>query len=119
MLHKITIPIFHEEVNPRFDLASEVLFLIVSKGNVIEEERTVVLPRPSGDELCHLLISENINTLICGAIEDEYHQFLKWKKIEIYDGIAGTWSDAFQKWKEKTLKSGDILSGRRLEGIDV
>ncbi|MCF6247499.1 MAG: hypothetical protein L3J69_09085 [Desulfobacula sp.] len=119
MLHKIAIPIFHEEVNPRFDLASEVLFLIISKDNIIEEERTIVLRRPSGDELCHLLISENINTLICGAIEDEYYQFLCWKKMNIYDGIAGSWADAFKQWTKKTLNSGDILSMRCLEGINV
>lgn len=116
MIHKLTIPIFHEEVAPRFDLATEVLIILLSKGNITEEEKTVVLPRSSADDLCHLLLAENINTLICGAIEEEYYQFLKWKKIDIYDSIAGEWSLAFEQWKKKSLNSGDILSKRKIEG---
>ena len=116
MIHKLTIPLYHEEISPRFDLAPEVLFLLISRGNIIEEKRIVALPRPSADDLCHLLLSEKINTLICGAIEDEYYQFLKWKKVKIYDSVCGTWSKAFQLWSKKKLKSGAILSKRRVEG---
>jgi len=119
MIHKITIPLFHEEVAPRFDLATEVLIILLSKGNIIEEEKTIVLPRSSADELCHLLLSENINTLICGAIEEEYYQFLKWKKIDIYDAVAGKWTMAFNQWKKKNLNPGDIFSERIIEGKHV
>jgi predicted Fe-Mo cluster-binding NifX family protein len=119
MIHKITIPLYHEEVAPRFDLATEVLIMILSKGNIIEEKKTIVLSRSSADDLCHLLLSEKINTLICGAIEDEYFQFLKWKKIEVYDSISGPWSKAFRSWSKKALKPGDILSNRSIEGVNV
>lgn len=118
MIHKITIPIYHDEVAPRFDLATEVLNIMVSKGNTVEK-KTVVLPRSSADDLCHILISENINTLICGAIEDEYYQFLKWKKLEIFDSVAGEWSAVFQRWMNHTLHAGDILSQRMVEGQKV
>ncbi|WP_022663589.1 NifB/NifX family molybdenum-iron cluster-binding protein [Desulfospira joergensenii] len=116
MIHKLTIPLYHEEICPRFDLAPEVLFLLITKGNVIEEKRTIALPRPSADDLCHMLLSEKINTLICGAIEDEYFQFLKWKKIKIYDSVCGNWSKAFHLWSKKKLTSGAILSRRMVEG---
>ncbi|RLC02976.1 MAG: hypothetical protein DRH34_06490 [Deltaproteobacteria bacterium] len=119
MIHKITIPLYHEEVAPRFDMATEVLILILSKGNIIEEEKTIILPRSSADELCHLMLSEHTNTLICGAIEEEYYQFLKWKKIDVYDSIAGSWADAFHCWEKSRLKPGDILSHRIIEGRDV
>jgi len=119
MIHKIAIPLYHEAVAPRFDLAPEVLLMILSKGNIIEEKKDVVLPRSSADDLCHLLLAENTNTLICGAIEEEYYQFLKWKKIDIYDSITGNWSKVFHCWSEKTLKPGDILSQRIIEGINV
>jgi predicted Fe-Mo cluster-binding NifX family protein len=117
-MHKITIPLYHEEVAPRFDMATEVLILILSKNDIIEE-KTIILPRSSADDLCHLMLSERTNTLICGAIEEEYYQFLKWKKIEIYDSIAGDWSRAFHCWSKNTLKPGEILSNRIIEGMDV
>jgi predicted Fe-Mo cluster-binding NifX family protein len=119
MIHKITIPLYHEEVAPRFDMATEVLIIILSKDNIIEEKKTIILPRSSADDLCHLILSEHTNTLICGAIEEEYYQFLKWKKIDIYDSIAGDWSRAFHFWSKNTLKPGDILSNRTIEGMNV
>lgn len=116
MIHKISIPLYHEEVAPRFDMATEVL--ILSKGD-ITEKKNIILPRSSADELCHLMLSEHTNALICGAIEEEYYQFLKWKKIDIYDSIAGDWSRAFHLWNKNTLKPGDILSKRTIEGRNV
>ncbi len=119
MIHKIIIPVHQKEIAPRFDLATEVLIILISNNLVVEEKKTIVLPRSSADELCHLLLSENVNTLICGAIEDEYYQFLKWKKIQIFDSIVGNWSAAFKRWGEKNLKCGDILSTRMIEGKDA
>jgi hypothetical protein len=116
MIHKITIPLYFEEVAPRFDLATEVLIVLVSKEKRVEEKKTLVLPRSSADDLCHILISENSSTLICGAIEDEYYEFLKWKKIEIFDSVAGNWSVVFQHWLNNALSSGDILERRMIEG---
>ncbi|MBA3011668.1 MAG: hypothetical protein KKF12_11815 [Proteobacteria bacterium] len=119
MIHKIIIPVHQKDIAPRFDLATEALIILISNGSMVEEKKTIVLPRSSADELCHLLLSENVNTLICGAIEDEYYQFLKWKQIHIFDSIVGDWSMAFNRWKEKNLTSGDILYDRMIEGKHV
>lgn len=119
MIHKIIIPLFQEEIAPRFDLSTEVLIFLLSKGNIVEEKKTIVLPRSSADELCHLILSENINTLICGAIEEEYYQFLKWKKINIFDSIAGKWTVALRRWQENQLHCNDILLNRMIEGKHV
>jgi predicted Fe-Mo cluster-binding NifX family protein len=119
VIHKITITVHQDHIAPRFDLATEILIIMISNNSVVEEKKSIVLPRSSADELCHLLLSENINTLICGAIEDEYYQFLKWKKIDIFDSIVGNWTAAFKNWQENTLASGDILSHRMVEGKRV
>ena len=119
MRQKLLIPVHQENIEPRFDMATEVFIILLSEDMSVQEKKTVVLPRSSADELCHLILSENITTLICGAIEDEYYQFLKWKKIKIFDSIAGTWSDALDKWTKNILSSGDILSDRMIEGKAV
>ena len=77
MIKRIMIPLYKDEVAPRFDLATEVMIAIISTGNTIEEQKIIVLPRSSPEDLCHQMLSQNISTLICGAIEDEYYQFLK------------------------------------------
>jgi predicted Fe-Mo cluster-binding NifX family protein len=116
MTYKISIPVMQDNIAPRFDMATEAFIIILSDNMTVKEKKNIVMPRSSADELCYLILSEDINTLICGAIEDEHYQFLKWKKIKIFDSIAGTWSDAFDKWKKNTLSPGDILSDRMIEG---
>ena len=116
MAHKLSIPVYQENIAPRFDMATEVFIILLSEDMIVEEKKTIVMPRSSADELCHLMLSENITTLICGGIEDECYQFLKWKKIDIFDSVVGTWPDALERWKKNILNSGDILSDRMVEG---
>ncbi len=116
ILHKIAIPILGEEIVPRFDLTTEVIILTTAKFSGIQDKKIIVLPRSSSDELCHTLLAQEINTLICGAIEDEYYEFLKWKKLEVFDGVSGAWIHAFERWQAQTLNSGDILFTRMVEG---
>jgi len=113
------IPLYKNEVAPRFDLATEVMVAIVSTGNKLEEQKIIVLPRSSPEDLCHQMLSENINTLICGAIEDEYYQFLKWKKLSVFYNVSGKWEHAFKKLLNNSLKNGDLLSKRIVEGKNV
>ncbi|MBP9597813.1 hypothetical protein [Desulfobacter postgatei] len=115
-LHKIAIPILGEEIVPRFDLTTEVIILTTVNASDIQDKKIIVLPRSSSDELCHTLLAQDINTLICGAIEDEYYEFLKWKKIKVFDGVSGAWAYAFKRWQTQTLNPGDILFTRMVEG---
>jgi hypothetical protein len=54
--------------------------------------------------------------VICGAIEDEHYQFLKWKKITLFDSVSGPFKEALARYLSQTLKSGDILWKRKIEG---
>ena len=63
---------------PRFDLTREVL-IAENKG---EKIRTVILPRPSAEELCSFILTENVNIVVCGGIEETYYQYLLWKKLK-------------------------------------
>lgn len=117
-LTKVAIPVMETEVSPRFDLSTEVVIL-TSNPHEQPDKKQIVLPRSSADDLCHILLSEKISTLICCAIEDEYYEFLKWKKIRIYDSIIGSWEKAYKNWQTHELKSGDIFSSRIIEGIPL
>lgn len=119
MIKKTIIPLFLDEVAPRFDLATEVMIVTTSGNNEVEEERTIVLAQASAEKLCQLILVENIKTLICGAIEDEYYQFLKWKKIGIFDSVSGSASRAFEAMIKDELSPGDVLLERQVEGRHV
>jgi len=110
MDRKILIPLYNKEVAPRFDLASEAL--IVSndeKGK--SRERIVMLPQASAEKLCHLILTENVRVVICGGIEDEYYQYLTWKKVTVLDSVIGSYEIVLERFASGLLKSGDIYPG--------
>jgi len=106
---KILIPLYENDVAPRFDLATEVLIVIDPGKAGSAEKRMVVLPGASADQLCHLIITENIQTVICSGIEDDYYQYLTWKRIKVIDSVVGSSDSALKRYFEGKLKPGDIL----------
>ena len=98
-----------DDVAPRFDLATEVLIVTEAGADGIGDKRMVVLPRASADQLCQLIITENIQTVICSGIEEDYYQYLTWKKIDVIDSVVGSSHSALKRYLEGVLKPGDIL----------
>lgn len=104
---KILIPLYGNDVAPRFDLATEILILRLDKNK--GEEKIIVLPQASAEKLCHLIITEGIDTVICSGIEEEYYHYLIWKKITVLDSIIGSWRSAIEAYQKNELKIGTIL----------
>ncbi len=119
MLTRVMITLHEKEVAPRFDLSSEVMLAIVSSDNIVEEQKTIALPRASAEDLCQWILTQGVTVLICGAIEDEYYQFLKWKKLSIFDNISGDWHRAFDSFLKNCLHTGDNFSIKTIQGRPV
>lgn len=109
MPEKILIPLYGQEVAPRFDLASEAVIISLDAENNSRREKLVVLPQVSAEKLCHMILTESIDTLICGGIEEEYYQYLTWKKVTVHDSVIGPWQEAASRLLEGRLQSGDII----------
>jgi len=91
-MEKVLIPILDNELAPRFDLATDVLIVSITRetsamGRI--EENVMSLDMPSAETLCRLAVSESAQTVICAGIEKEYFDFLEWKGIRIIDDICG------------------------------
>ena len=119
MINKIIIPISGNEIAPRFDHATEVIIFYLEKNETRPEEKIIVLPQASSDKLCHMILTEGIKTLICCGIEDEFYQYLNWKKIKIIENVAGPYKKAVELFLEGKLNNGDILFKRKIEGIEL
>ena len=119
MINKIIIPVSGNEIAPRFDLAAEVLILILEKGEKKPQEKFIVLPEASADRLCHLILTEGIKTLICCGIEEEFYQYLSWKRIKIIENISGSHRKAAKLHLKGCLHNGDILLSRKIEGKEI
>jgi len=112
MIRKVMIPLDGNDVAPRFDLAAEVWMGEISRDGKVLQERTMILPQASDEELCHLVLTEKINTVICGGIEEEYYQYLRWKHVEVFDSVIGPYARAMEAYLSGTLESGAILFER-------
>jgi len=109
MAEKILIPLDENNVAPRFDLATEVLIVSGGEKTGKREERMVVLSRASADQLCHLIITEGVQVVICGGIEDTYYQYLTWKQVKVIDSVIGSSESALKRFGAGALRPGDIL----------
>ncbi|SDB40666.1 hypothetical protein SAMN05660653_01956 [Desulfonatronum thiosulfatophilum] len=105
---KILIVLHEDDVAPRFDLALGLFLAEVSADGAISNERTLVLPQSSAENLCRLLLTEKITVMICGGIEQEYYDYLTWKHIKIIDSVIGDYHWALRRFADSRLSSGDI-----------
>jgi predicted Fe-Mo cluster-binding NifX family protein len=109
MEQRILIPLYADQVAPRFDLATEVSIVSIPDDGRPVEKKTVVLPRASAEQLCHLILLEKIGTVVCGGIEDEYYQYLKWKNVNVLDSVIGSCKKVIKQLESGTLCAGEII----------
>lgn len=111
-MSKVLLALDGNDIAARFDLAPEVL--IASTGpDGKQEVKTVVLPRASAEMLCRVVTSESIGTVICGGIEQEYLEYLGWKKVKVIHSVIGSAESALKRFRDDSLQSGDILFEKR------
>jgi hypothetical protein len=108
---KILITIQGNFVAPRFDMVSEVLIASSDGQKLIDKPRTILISRPSADELCSFITKEDISIVVCGGIEERHYKYLSWTKKKIFDSVIGPYAEALQMVLENRLTSGIILPG--------
>lgn len=109
---KILIPLYHDEVAPRFDLASEVLFITLDAEKNELERSSILLAHPSAEDLCRMALDEKVHIVICNGIEEEFWQYLRWKRINVFDKVMGSIDAIMEQLRRNKLASGDILFTR-------
>jgi len=112
MSRKVLITLFENDVAPRFDLTTEVLISLVAEDGSVEQSKTIVLAHASAEDLCQLILNEEVDAVICGGIEEEFMEYLTWKKVEVLDSVMGSWEHALRRFGEKDLQAGSILFDR-------
>ena len=103
MARKVLVTLYGNEVAPRFDLATEVLIASVDKEGAVREEKTMVLPQASAEKLCHLVLTEEVKAVICGGIEQEYYDYLIWKRVEVIEAVVGAYGSVLARFARGEL----------------
>ena len=105
----VLVALLGECVAPRFDLATEVVIARARDGRLAGEPRVVILPGPSAEELCSLVLAERVDCVVCGGIEDVHYQYLTWKDVEVVDRVIGNWEGALRRLLSHELRPGTIV----------
>ncbi len=108
-MRKLLIPIQGDFVAPRFDLATEILIVRFENQKMVGEPKTIIMERPSEENLCQMAVEENITDMVCGGIEELHYNFLVWKKVTVLDAVIGDWRTVLDKTLAGTLSQGEIL----------
>lgn len=110
--HTLLIPLWRDEIAPRFDLAGEVLLVSLDEDLSETARATILLAHSSAEELCRMALEEPAAVVICNGIEEDYWQYLRWKRVEVLDNVMGPAEAAVERWRQGRLRSGDILFDR-------
>jgi predicted Fe-Mo cluster-binding NifX family protein len=106
---KILLTLANTLIAPRFDLATEVRIISTEGKKTVGAPKSILLPGPSADELCGLILREEVTVLICGGIEEEHYQFLSWKKVKVIDRVIGETQEIVRRFLECALQPGDVV----------
>lgn len=106
---RLLLTVQDTDIAPRFDLATEVLIVDCDSGAQVGKSRNILLPGPSSDELCGLIIKEGVGLVVCGGIEDTHFQYLAWKKITVIDKVIGPATAAMGLAMAGQLQAGQII----------
>lgn len=112
MSRKVLVTLWESNVAPRFDLTTEVVISSFREDGSVDDTKALVLAHPSRDELCNLILTEQINTVICGGIEQEIFEYLTWKKIQVIDSVIGPLERVMDCFRANELNPGSILFDR-------
>jgi predicted Fe-Mo cluster-binding NifX family protein len=105
---RVLVPLHEERVAPRFDLAAEVRLATIGSGRILAE-KLLILPQPSAEQLCHLVLNEAVDVVICGGIEEEHYDYLTWKKVAVIDDVIGPCRWAVEQLAQGRLDRGQIF----------
>ncbi|MEE4135616.1 MAG: hypothetical protein V2I32_06015 [Desulforhopalus sp.] len=106
---KVLLVVIGDFMAQRFDLATELLVIEIQGGRLLAPPREIILDSASPEELCKIIFDNNIQVVVCGGIEERHHQFLSWKKIQVFDNVIGSSQLAIDRLCRGQLKAGDIL----------
>ncbi|WP_035246504.1 NifB/NifX family molybdenum-iron cluster-binding protein [Desulfogranum mediterraneum] len=108
---KILLTIRGDFIAPRFDRIAEVMIASCYDRQLLEEPRSILLAESSAEKLCDLALKENVDMVICGAIEEQHYQYLRWKKVRVIDSVIGPHERVLEMALGEELAPGTLLAG--------
>lgn len=106
---RVLVTVQDHQVSPRFDMTLEIIIAEKGLEGGTLNEKYFLLAEPSAEELCNLIQKENVQAVICGGIEEEYYQYLTWKKVKVFCNVIGPAGKGLLSWAGGVLAEDTIF----------
>ena len=93
---KILVTVEDEAIAGRFDMVTETVMAVYRQGERQGAPKTFLVSQPSAEELCRLIMKEEVGVLVCGGIEERHQKFLSWKGVRVLDAVIGPYAKALE-----------------------
>ena len=110
--HRALIALRGNEVAWRFDKTAEALVCDIDETGQVRSRAEIIFARNSAEDLCEYVLAHGIDTVVAGAVEEEYYHYLRWKRVDVIDNVAGAVEPVLERLALGRLSSGDILFPR-------
>ena len=108
----LLVPLLREAVAPRFDLAVDILLVGFDEAMAETGRQHVMLAHASADQLCDFILRQGVTVVVANGIEEGYYHYLRWKRVEVLDGVMGPVDRVVDRFAQGRLAAGDILFER-------
>jgi hypothetical protein len=107
--HRILIALRGNEVAWRFDRTAEALVCDITDNGEVASRSEIIFARYGAEDICEYVLAHNIDTVVAGGVEEEYYHYLRWKRVDVIDNVAGELDPVLARLAGGRLSSGDIL----------
>ncbi len=104
---KTAFSIWQKRIAPVFDTARQIR-LVVSSGPQVKAETFAEMPDDDGPEKVSWLVSQKVDTLVCGAISRLLQERLTLQGIKVFPFVAGNLEQVMGAYFEGKLSERDF-----------
>lgn len=113
--HKIAIPRFGENVAPCFGFSATVSIFDVAGDDVVGHHDFVLQSKRELDRV-RLLRDQEVDTLICGGLQDRFEDIIQASGIHVISWVAGNVEELLEAFLHGQLHEGSRLSSEPGKG---
>lgn len=108
---RVAMPRFQEEIAPCFEYSATIAIFDIKDGNIVDQTDFSLQSNRVFDRL-RLLKDQQVNTLICGGIQDRFEQMVQASGIETVSWVSGHVETILQQYLDGKLTAGEARLGK-------
>ncbi len=101
---RVAIPRMGESVAPCFEYSATIALFTIAEGDVTDQIDFPLRSREPFDRV-RLLRDQQVDTIICGGVQDVFEESLRGSGIQVISWVSGRVNDLLERYLNNTLKS--------------